>query len=188
MKRVIHVVALVAVVAGLVLGAPGCQKANPDDAETKAIARQFFGAVFNSHDADLAISLVGPIQTYGYVTRKIVDSTIQDFVKNKCATMLDSEQVGKPGSDVDIPEVSAADTAKGITARTAWFVASKYRCGTQNYDANHTSLVYLEKINGKWGVSKCNFYFGGDFGGISSNIDGFKACTSEPRSVRSRPA
>ena len=39
MKRMIHVMALVAVVAGLVLGALGCQKANPDDAETQAIAK-----------------------------------------------------------------------------------------------------------------------------------------------------
>ena len=164
MKRMIRVVALVAVVAGLVLGAlVGCQKANPDDAETKAIAQQFFNAVFNTHDADLAMSLVGPIQTYGYVTREIVESTIQDYVKKKCVTVANSEGVGKPGADEVIPEISAADTAKGITARTAWLVASKYRCGSQSYDADHTTLVYLEKMNGKWGITKCQMYFGIDY-------------------------
>ena len=109
------------------------------------------------------MSLVGPSQTYGYVTREIVESTIQDYVKKKCVTVGDSEGVGKPGADVVIPEISAADTAKGITARTAWLVASKYRCGTQNYDADHTTLVYLEKMNGKWGIMKCLMYIGINF-------------------------
>ncbi|MHB1355740.1 MAG: hypothetical protein ACYCZF_07160 [Anaerolineae bacterium] len=160
MKRVIHVAVLLVVITGLVFTAAGCKKASPDDAETSAIARQFFDAVFNTHDADLAMSLVGPIQTYGYVTREIVESTINDYVTKKCRTVADSESVGKPGADVVIPEITDTDAAKGITDRTAWLVASKYRCGAQNYDADHMTLVFLQKINGKWGVSQCQMYYG----------------------------
>jgi len=161
MKRMIHGMALVALIAGLVLGAlVGCQKANPDDTETQALAKQFVNAVFDTHETDLAMSFVGPIRTYPYVTREDVESTIQDFVKKRCATVANSEGVGKPGADLFIPEISAADTAKGITARIAWLVASKYRCGSQNYDADSITLVFLEKINGKWVITKCMFYYG----------------------------
>jgi hypothetical protein len=147
-------------IACLLAGAIGCKKANPDDIETKAIALQFFKAIFNTHDADLAMSVVGPIQTFGFVTRDIVESTIDDYVKNRCTTIANSVSVGQPGSDVIIPEITEADAAKGITARAAWFVASKYRCGSQSYDADHITLVHLNKIDGKWGISKAEMYFG----------------------------
>lgn len=160
MAKVMRIVVLVAVIAGLVFMATGCKKASPDDAETSAMAQQFFDAVFNAHDADLAMTFVGPIQTYGYVTREVVEGTISDYVTKKCKTVADSESVGKPGADVTIPEITDADAAKGITDRTAWLVASKYRCGTQGYDADHITLVFLQKINGKWGVSQCQMYFG----------------------------
>jgi hypothetical protein len=160
MKKLVHILALLFVIAGLMMGASSCKKANPDDAETQTIAKQFFEAVFTAHDTDLAMTFVGPIQTYGYVTRDVVDGTIQDYIKKKCATVANSTSIGKPGSDVTIPDITAADSAKGITARTAWLMASKYRCGTQSYDADHLTLVYLEKINGKWGISKCEMYSG----------------------------
>ena len=134
-----------------------------DDQLPKKMANalnSFVNAVFDTHETDLAMSFVGPIRTYPYVTREDVESTIQDFVKKRCATVANSEGVGKPGADLFIPEISAADTAKGITARIAWLVASKYRCGSQNYDADSITLVFLEKISGKWVITKCMFYYG----------------------------
>lgn len=64
---------------------------------------------------------------------------------------------GAPGGDITIPDVSATDTSKGITARTAWLVSSTYRCGTQSKNADRLSIVYLEKVNGKWGISKVSW-------------------------------
>jgi hypothetical protein len=158
MRNNIHTFILVSFIVGLALTPLGCQKANPADAETQAIAKQFTEAVYVTQDADLAMSLVGPIQTYPFVTRKDVESTIADFVKLGCMTTASSITLGKPGTDLNIPEISTADAARGVTARTAWLVASKYTCGTKPI-ADNTTLVFLEQINGKWVVSKCMFFY-----------------------------
>jgi hypothetical protein len=150
---------LCTLLAALVLGTLGCQKTSPDDGETKAIAQQFVQAVFDQHDADLAMSFVGPIQAYGYVLRSDIESSIADYVKQGCKTVVDTVQVGKPGDSVNL-EITTVDTNRGITARTAWLVARKYQCSAQPGDADHMTLVYLEKVNGKWGVSKCIWYYG----------------------------
>ena len=160
MKHMIRCLVLVLVIAGVVLAAMGCKKASPDDAETQAIAKQFMEAVFVSHESALAMSLVVPIDTYGYVTAKVVDDILADEKKNKCSTPLESVQVGALSGDVTIPDITATDTSKGITARTAWLVSSKYRCGTQARDADRLSIVFLEKVNGKWGISKVSWQSG----------------------------
>ena len=160
MKRALRDALVVLIVAGVVLAAMGCRKASPDDAETMALAKQFMEAVYVSHDSALAMSLVVPIDTYGYVTTKIVEDTVATEIKNKCITPLESVQPGALSGDVTIPDISATDTSKGITARTAWLVSSKYRCGTQARDADRLSIVYLEKVNGKWGISKVSWQSG----------------------------
>ena len=160
MKRVMRCLVLLLVVAGIVFGAAGCRKASPDDIETQALAKQFMQAIFVSHDSALAMSLVVPIDTYGYVTTKIVEDTVAAEISNKCSTPLESVQSGAPGGDVTIPDISTNDTSKGITARTAWLVSSKFRCGTQDRDADRTSVVYLEKVNGKWGIAKVDWQTG----------------------------
>ena len=159
MKRVLQVVMVLLVIAGVVMAAVSCKKLSPDDAETMALAKQFMEAVYVSHDSALAMSLVMPIDTYGYVTTKIVEDTVATE-KNKCITPLESVQPGALSGDVTIPDISATDTSKGITARTAWLVSSKYRCGTQARDADRLSIVYLEKVNGKWGISKVSWQSG----------------------------
>jgi hypothetical protein len=160
MKNIMRYLVLLLVVAGMLLGAVGCKKLSPDDIETQALAVQFMQAIFVSHDANLAMTFVVPITTYGYVTTKIVEDTVAAEIKNQCTTPSDSVLPGAPAADVTIPEISATDTAKGITARTAWLVSSKFRCGTQGRDADRISVVYLEKVNGKWGVAKVDWQRG----------------------------
>ena len=160
MIRAMRIVIIGLVIAGMVLVALGCKKANPDDAVTQALAKQFVEVVFLKQDATLAMSLVGPIQTYGYVTTKLVDDTIADLKKDKCVTDPASVQIGKPASDVDIPVVSDADAAKGITARTAWVIASNYTCATDKIPFYRYSIIWLEKVNGKWGVAKASLFSG----------------------------
>jgi hypothetical protein len=160
MRRLLVITVIVLVFAGLVLSAASCKQVDPDEDETKAIALQFFDAVFNTRDATLASSLLGPTQTYGYITPAIVESTIQDFKKKACGTVEGSVTVGKPSAEVVVPAVSDADAARGVTARTAWVVASKYRCPGMGSEADHNTLVFLEKINGKWCIAKGEMWYG----------------------------
>jgi hypothetical protein len=154
MKRKLWVVMVILVAAGVALAVGGCKKASPDDAETQALARQFMEAVYVNHDPALAMSLVVPITAYGYVTTSVVESTVADEVNGKCSTPADSIQTGAPAGDVTIPDISTNDTAKGITARTAWMVSSTFLCTGQSKAADRTAVVFLEKVNGKWGISK----------------------------------
>ncbi|MHB1355739.1 MAG: hypothetical protein ACYCZF_07155 [Anaerolineae bacterium] len=160
MKRSIRIIITGLVLVAMVTVALGCKKASPDDAETQAIARQFVEAIFLRMDAAEAMTLVGPIQTYGYVTTKFVEDTITDVKTKKCVTDAASVQTGNPGGDVDIPEVSEADAAKGITERTAWTIASNYKCAADKAPFYRYSVIWLEKVNGKWGVGKASLFFG----------------------------
>ena len=160
MKRAIRIIIIGLVIFGVVFVALGCKKANPDDAEKQAVAKKFVEIIFLNQDAALAMSLVGPIQTYGYVTTKLVEDTIADLKKDKCVTDPASVQIGKPEPTVDIPAVSDADAAKGITARTAWVIASNYTCATDKIPFYRYSIIWLEKVNGKWGVAKASLFSG----------------------------
>jgi hypothetical protein len=160
MKSALRTLIIVLIAAGLVVVTAGCKKANPDDPETQAIARQFIEAVYVNHDSAQAMTFVVPITTYGYVNAKIVDDTIAAETKNKCSTPVESVLPGKPGDDVTIPELTDADANKGITARAAWAVASKYLCSGASKGIDRSSLVLLEKVNGKWGVAKVSWETG----------------------------
>jgi hypothetical protein len=160
MKHLMRYLVLSLIVSGMILSAAGCAKAGPDDAETQALAKQFMTDIFVNHDSASAFSLVVPITTYGYVTQKIVEDTVGSEVKKSCSTPAESVQVGRPGGDVDIAEVSEADSSKGITARTAWTVSSTFTCAGQGKPADRVSVVYLEKVNGKWGISKVDWATG----------------------------
>jgi hypothetical protein len=160
MKRIIRWLVLWFVVAGMVFGITACRKTNPDDPETQALAKQFLEAVYVNHDGTLAMSFVVPITAFGYVNAKIIDDTIANEMKKKCSTPVESVSPGRPGDDVTIPELSSADAAKGITARVAWAVASKYLCAGQSSTADRSSLVMLEKVNGKWGIAKVSWEVG----------------------------
>jgi len=157
MHRMLRMVALVLLVAAGALGCGG--KANPEDAETQALAKQFIEAVYVKKDADLAMSMVAPFDTYGYVTRKIVEDTISGDATS-CTTAPDSIDVGPLAGSVKIAAVSEADRAKGIEARTGWTVASSYRCGKDNRATSRVSVVQLEKVNGKWGISRVSWQTG----------------------------
>jgi hypothetical protein len=157
MKQVTRITVVLVLVAGIVLGAVGCKPKNPDDAITMDIAQKFATAVFVTRDPDAAMALVVPITTFGYVDKKAVESTILNDRQKKCTTKPESVQVGAPGSNLVAPDLTDADRAKGITARVLWIVAYSYRCGSQAQDSNRTTQIYLEKVNGTWGVSKCTF-------------------------------
>ncbi|MHB9033415.1 MAG: hypothetical protein ACYC6L_10240, partial [Anaerolineae bacterium] len=77
--------------------------------------------------------------------------------QKQCTTNPDSVEVGAPGANLRVPPVTDADKAKGVEARVLWVVGYAYRCGTQARDTTRTTQVFLEKVNGKWGVSKCTF-------------------------------
>ncbi|MHB1355537.1 MAG: hypothetical protein ACYCZF_06135 [Anaerolineae bacterium] len=147
------------IIVGLVLGVTGCRKASPDDAETQGLAKQFMQAVFVKHDSALAMSFVGPINTYTYVTQAMVDDIIATENKNRCTTPPESVQVGALPGDVTIPEITATDASKGITERTAWTVASVFECAG-GVTGDRISIVLLEKVNGKWGVAKVTWQTG----------------------------
>ena len=157
MKQVVRVTMVVLVVAAIVLVAGGCSTANPEDKQTMAIAQQFATVVFSTGDSAAAIALVVPLTGLGYVTKDAVDSTILNDKQKSCITPANSVEAGPPGSDLSTPPVTAADTAKGISARVLWVVSYNYRCGNQGYDSNRTTQVTLEKVNGTWGISKCTF-------------------------------
>lgn len=157
MKQVMRVTMLMALVVGIVLVAVGCKPKNPDDQETMAIAKQFADAVFVTRDPTAGMALVVPMTGFGYVTKEAIESTILNDRQKKCTTKPESVQVGAPGSDLSVPVVSDADKAKGISDRVLWIVAYSYRCGSQGYDSNRSTQVFLEKVNGKWGISKCTF-------------------------------
>lgn len=156
MRRMMRILAVVLLAA---VSALGCAKANPEDAETQALAKQFIEAVYVQKDADLAMSLVVPFDTYGYVTRKVIDETLSGDAQ-ACTTQADSITVGGLGGSVKIAEVTDADRAKGIEARTGWTVGSAYRCGKDTRDTSRVSVVQLERVNGKWGVSKVSWQTG----------------------------
>jgi hypothetical protein len=160
MKHLLRSLVGLSIIVGMLLAPAGCKKANPDDPETQALAKQFIQAVYVSHDSALAMTFVVPITTYGYVNAKIVDDTIAAETKNKCSTPEESVLPGKPGDDVTIPELTDADASKGITARAAWAVASKYLCSGASKGIDRSSLVLLEKVNGKWGVAKVSWETG----------------------------
>jgi hypothetical protein len=157
MKQVARFIMSMALVAGVVLVAIGCNPANPDDKETMALARDFTTAVFVTRDPAAAMAMVVPITGFGYVTKDAIDSTILNDRQKKCTTDPTSVQAGPPGSNLSAPAVSDADRAKGITDRVLWIVSYNYRCGSQAQDSNRSTQVYLEKVNGKWGISKCTF-------------------------------
>ncbi|MHB1355956.1 MAG: hypothetical protein ACYCZF_08265 [Anaerolineae bacterium] len=157
MKQVMRTALLMALVVMLLLVAAGCKPSNPDDGETKAIAKQFAEAVFVTRDPDAGMALVVPITGFGYVTKEAIESTILNDRQKKCTTKPESVQVGAPGANLYAPDVTESDKSKGITDRVLWIVAYSYRCGAQAQDSNRTTQVYLEKVNGKWGVSKCTF-------------------------------
>jgi hypothetical protein len=160
MKHMLRYLVLFLIVTGIILGTTGCKKLTPDDIETQALAKQFMEAVFVSHDPVLAMTFVVPITTFGYVTTQIVEDTVAAEIKNSCITTPDSVLPGSLSGDVTVPELTAADGTKGITARTAWMVSSKFKCGNQGRDADRISVVYLEKVNGKWGVAKVDWQRG----------------------------
>lgn len=134
-----------------------CKQADPEELATQAMARQFIEEVYVRTNADAAEALLGPFDTYGYVTREIIDETIAGQKQKGCVT-ADNVSAGKPGGDVRIPPVTDGDRAKGIEARTAWAVASNYACGGAR--TSRISVVFLEKVNGKWGISKVSFQTG----------------------------
>jgi hypothetical protein len=146
-------------IIGMVLSVVGCKKLSADDLETQALARQFMQAVLVNHDAALAMTFVGPISTYGYVTRAMVDDIIATENKNKCATPPEGVQVGALPGDVSIPVITATDATKGITARAGWTVASTFKCSDKVVD-DRISIVLLEKVNGKWGIAKVTWQTG----------------------------
>jgi hypothetical protein len=152
----LHTIILFLIVVGLAIGTVGCNKAGPDDQETQALAKQFIEAVYVSHDSALAMTLAVPISTYGYVNAKIVDEVIAAEEKGRCSVQPDSIKPGAPGEAVP-KEVTATDGTKGITARTAWSVASLYTCANQKTPTSRTAIVVLEKVNEKWGIAKVSF-------------------------------
>ncbi len=163
MKNRLCMVGAAFLLIALLLCAAGCSaKSNPAGAETMAIAKQFVNAVFVSQEADLAMSLTSGVETYGYVSRKAIESTIEDDTTKKCVTQADSVTVGKPGADFQAPEITSADQARGVTERVVWFVASNYSCAGSNA-APRTSVVVLDKAGEKWTVSKCLLYYGVDY-------------------------
>ncbi|MHB1355538.1 MAG: hypothetical protein ACYCZF_06140 [Anaerolineae bacterium] len=160
MKHMMRYLILLLVVAGMILGAIGCKKLSPEDIETQALAKQFMEAVFVEQDAIKAMTFVVPISTFGYVTAQIVEDTVAAEIKNSCVTTPDSVLPGSLSGDVTISEITATDGTKGITARTAWMVSSKFKCGGQGRDGDRISVVYLEKVNGTWGVAKVDWQRG----------------------------
>jgi len=166
MRRVVRLLALLLVTVSIVFLSAGCKKLSPEDIETQALARQFMEAVYLKHDSALAMSLVGPITTYGYVTLKMVDDVIATDNKDRCTVSPESMQVGSLSIDMKIPELSANDATKGITERTGWKVVSTAKCVGQQDDMR-VSIVELEKVNGKWGVGRVTWQtgMGGSYGG-----------------------
>ena len=157
MKLLIRIAVFMVLVMGIALVATGCKTANPDDKVTIALAKDFTTAVFVTRDPAAAMAMVVPITGFGYVTTEAINSTILNDRQKKCTTDPASVQAGPPGSDLNVPAVSDADKAKGITDRVLWIVSYNYRCGTQAQDSNRSTQVFLEKVNGKWGISKCTF-------------------------------
>ncbi|MHB9031431.1 MAG: hypothetical protein ACYC6L_00135 [Anaerolineae bacterium] len=161
MKRSWHRLLLGLVVLGLVIGAAGCSKEiSAEDQQTQELARGFMEAIFVKHDAALAMSYVGPFNTYGYVTQKIVDETIAAEVQKRCQVPIESLKPGPVSREVTIRKLGDADKAKGISQRIAWSVASTYTCSGQSSAAARTSVVVLEKVNDKWGVASVSFETG----------------------------
>jgi hypothetical protein len=161
MNRKTRVLVWLVAMAALLVTAAGCKKANPDDAETQALARQFITTIYVNHDATTAMSLVVAIANFGYITEKIVQDTIDADVKNRCSVAAESVLPGPTGDDVTIAEIRDSDTDRGITERTAWVVASKAKCAGSGSTVDRTAIVFLEKVNGKWGVSKVSWEIGG---------------------------
>ncbi|MCE5258762.1 MAG: hypothetical protein LLG44_06820 [Chloroflexi bacterium] len=157
MKPVVRVLLAVILVSTIAVAAVGCKKANPEEEETKRIAQEFALAVFVTRDPDAAMALAVPLTGFGYVTKEAIESTILNDKQKQCTTKPESVQVGAPGANLKVPEVTDADRAKGITDRVLWVVGYSYRCGTQTRDTARTTQVFLEKVNGKWGISKCTF-------------------------------
>ncbi|NLV73324.1 MAG: hypothetical protein GXY52_01365 [Chloroflexi bacterium] len=157
MSKVGRMLGIIVLVFAVVLTAVGCAKSDPEREETKRIAHEFTTAVFVTRDADAAMALTVPIEGFGYVTKEAVESTILNDRQKKCTTAPESVQVGAPGANLRVPPVTDADKAKGITERVLWIVGYAYRCGSQTRDTTRTTQVFLEKVNGTWGVSKCTF-------------------------------
>jgi hypothetical protein len=150
---------LLVIVMCIVMSVMGCRKLSPEDLETQALAKQFMQAVYINNDSALAMTFVGPITTYGYVTPKMVDDIIATDTKDRCTTPPESLQVSALDIDMKVPELTASDGAKGITLRTGWKVSSTIRCAGQKDDLR-VSIVELEKVNGKWGVGRVTWQTG----------------------------
>ncbi|MHB1355536.1 MAG: hypothetical protein ACYCZF_06130 [Anaerolineae bacterium] len=169
MKRLMQCLLLLVVVTGTVFCTTGCRKANPEDAETQALARQFMEAVYVKRDSTLAMSLVSPVTRYGYVTKEMVDDIIATEAKNQCSTVPESLEVSALGIDMKIPELTATDSTKGITGRVGWKVVTIGKC-TGLDDEMRVAIVELEQVNGKWGITRVTWQtgMGGTYdGGLS---------------------
>jgi hypothetical protein len=149
---------LIVVVVLVSAGALGCGgTTSPEDAETQALAKQFIEAVYVSHDAALAKTMIVPFEAYGYVSAAIIDETIAADMKGKCSVDPASVKPGRPGNEFKVKEVNANDSSKGITQRVAWAVASLYTCAGQGKAASRASVVTLEKVNDKWCIARVSF-------------------------------
>ncbi|MHB9032982.1 MAG: hypothetical protein ACYC6L_08040 [Anaerolineae bacterium] len=156
MQRAACWLAAACLAAGL-LTLAACGQATRDDEDSRRVARSFIEALYAAGDADLAMSLAAPVDAYGYITRKLVDTVIAGEARHGCVTPPESVRVGMPGGDVRGALVSDADAARGITARTAWRVISTYHCTGDTRSTERANTVVLEKVNGKWGVARLTF-------------------------------
>lgn len=158
MKRTLRMLVLVLVALAVLVAGVGCKKTNPEDALTQQIALDFAKSYLVERDSEKAMTFVVPITDFGYVTKEAVDSSILGDRQKQCTVREDSITVGPPAANITVPEVTDADRAKGISDRKLWIVAYAMKCGTSTREATRGVRVYLEKVNDKWGVSRCNFY------------------------------
>lgn len=157
MKQVVRLLTAVVLVSIILVAAVGCRQEDPDTVETQRIAKEFTTAFLINQDPDLALTYAVPLTGFGYVTKAAIESTILNDKQKRCTNKPESIAVGSPSPNIRVPEVTDADKAKGIEERVLWVVAYSYRCGTSTRDTARTTQVFLEKVNGVWGVSKCTF-------------------------------
>ena len=157
MKHTTRVFLAVLLVSSVLVLAVGCQQTDPEVAEQQRIAKEFMYNVLVTQDADAAMTYVVPLTGFGYVTKEAIESSILNDKQKKCVTNPDSLTVGPPSPNLRVPEVTEEDKAKGISERSLWIVGYSMRCQGFARDTDRSTQVFLEKVNGKWGVSKCTF-------------------------------
>ncbi|MHB9032980.1 MAG: hypothetical protein ACYC6L_08030 [Anaerolineae bacterium] len=87
------------VLTALLVSTAGCAQANPDEAQTRALAVAFVKAVFVQGDAALAMSMTNGVNAYGFVSEQAVASTIAEDKAKLCVTDPNTVEAGTPASD-----------------------------------------------------------------------------------------